>query len=449
MGTLLQRALMPFAFIGTLMSALLVSLPELRNPVSLGLLALMALLMVLRPIEREMRTSSRIKKRVLLIGHGLVARKFMDEIERYPQRGFTILGVVEESPSLQTQRSPYLVLGTIHELRTIVAAVKPEVIVLALSDRRGRMPTTDLLEFQSNGIVVEDVADAYEHVSGKLPIEVVTPGQLLASQRLRKSRLLKSAQRVLSFTAALILLTMFSPLLAIVALAIKIDSDGPILFRQTRLGKRCRPFQLIKFRTMLSLERPASEWVQDNFERITRLGKWLRILRIDEWPQLVNVIRGDMNLVGPRPHPVSNLQLFRDSIPYYALRSSILPGITGWAQVRYHYANNLQEETEKMRYDLYYIKHMSVWMDLKIILGTCAVLVRSLASSAKTEARMTLKPRFPIGSERLHVRSRPEPTAATASVRDADERAAEEGRTDKHSHIATSSAIVPGPGTRI
>jgi len=212
MGTLLQRALMPFAFIGTLMSALLVSLPELRNPVSLGLLALTALLMVLRPIEREMRTSSRIKKRLLLIGHGLVARKFMDEIERYPQRGFTILGVVEESPSLQTQRSPYLVLGTIHELQTIVAAVKPEVIVLALSDRRGRMPAADLLEFQSNGIVVEDVADAYEHVSGKLPIEVVTPGQLLASQRLRKSRLLKGAQRALSFTAALILLAIFSPM---------------------------------------------------------------------------------------------------------------------------------------------------------------------------------------------------------------------------------------------
>ncbi|PYQ62564.1 MAG: hypothetical protein DMF58_01310 [Acidobacteria bacterium] len=447
MGTLLQRALMPFAFIGTLMSALLVSLPELRNPVSLGLLALTALLMVLRPIEREMRTSSRIKKRLLLIGHGLVARKFMDEIERYPQRGFTILGVVEESPSLQTQRSPYLVLGTIHELQTIVAAVKPEVIVLALSDRRGRMPAADLLEFQSNGIVVEDVADAYEHVSGKLPIEVVTPGQLLASQRLRKSRLLKGAQRVLSFTAALILLAIFSPLLAIVALALKIDSDGPILFRQTRLGKGFRPFQLIKFRTMLSVERPASEWVQDNFERITRLGKWLRILRIDEWPQLINVIRGDMNLVGPRPHPVSNLQLFRDSIPYYALRSSILPGITGWAQVRYHYANNLEEETEKMRYDLYYIKHMSVWMDLKIILGTCAVLVRSLVPSMKTETLMVSKPRF--GSARLHVRSRPQPTTSTASVTATDDATAAEARRDRHSHIATSSTIIPKPRTRI
>jgi exopolysaccharide biosynthesis polyprenyl glycosylphosphotransferase len=416
MTRIVERALMPFAGIGILMIALLVSLPALRAPVALTLLMATALLLVLRPIEREMRSNSQFKTRVLLIGHRPIARKFMDEIERFPERGYTIIGIVEESPSDQTQRSPFLVLGTIEELQTIVAAVKPDLIVVALSDRRGRMPVLQLLEFQSNGIRVEDVADAYECISGKLPIEVVTPGQLIASQQLRKSQALKMAQRVLSFTAGLILLALFAPILGIIAVAIKIDSGGPILFRQTRLGKGCRPFQLMKFRTMLPVERPPSEWVRDNFERITRVGKWLRRLRFDELPQLVNVIRGDMNLVGPRPHPVGNLQLFRVSIPYYALRGSIRPGITGWAQVRYHYANNLEEETEKMRYDLYYIKHMSIWMDLKILLKTCAVFVRSLASSLETKNIAVTRPTFAAGPTRLHVRSRAGLAAARAAV---------------------------------
>jgi exopolysaccharide biosynthesis polyprenyl glycosylphosphotransferase len=416
MTIIIQRALMPFPFIGILMLASLQSLPELRTPVGLVLLAATALLFVLRPIERELRTNLKFKTRVLLIGHRPIARKFLYEVERFPERGYTIIGIVEESVSNQTARSPFLVLGTIEELQTIVAAVKPDLIVVALSDRRGRMPSAELLEFQSNGIRVEDVADAYERISGKLPIEVVTPGQLIASQRLRKSRVLKLVQRVLSFIAAVIMLVLFAPLLVIVAVAIKIDSGGPILFWQTRLGKGCRPFQCMKFRTMQPVERTASEWVGDNFERITRVGKWLRRLRIDELPQLVNVIRGDMNLVGPRPHPVSNLQLFRESIPYYALRGSIRPGITGWAQVRYHYANNLEEETEKMRYDLYYIKHMSIWMDLRILVKTCAVFLRSLAPSSESEGITVPKPIFGAGPTRLYVRSRADETNAKKPI---------------------------------
>ena len=288
------------------------------------------------------------------------------------------------------------------------------------------MPVTELLEFQSSGIDVKEIADAYERLSGKLPIEVVTPGQLIASQRLCKSRALKEAQRVLSFAAALLLLVVFAPLLGLIALAIKIDSDGPILFRQTRLGKACRPFQLIKFRTMKSVDCAPSEWVQDNCTRITRVGRWLRRLRLDELPQLVNVIRGDMNLVGPRPHPTSNLQIFRDSIPYYALRGSILPGITGWAQVRYHYANNLEEETEKMRYDLYSIKHMSLWIDRKIIFDTCRVFLSSLGPSVETETHPPGKPLFATGP-RLHVRARREPAASALALSDSQPARVPEG----------------------
>ena len=152
-----------------------------------------------------------------------------------------------------------------------------------------------------------------------------------------------------------------------------------------------RRFKLIKFRTMHLVDAAPSEWVRDNEERITRVGKWLRKFRFDELPQFFNVIRGDMNLVGPRPHPVSNFELFTARIPYYSLRSGVRPGITGWAQVRYGYANNLDEETEKMRYDLYYIKHLSLSFDVRILFDTVkTVLFGSQSVEAGREAAVML-----------------------------------------------------------
>jgi len=376
-----QRALLPFALIGIVLITLPLSIPVLRTPLASTLVAVTVLLLLIQPVEREIRSSSQFRTRILLVGNNRrISEKFLEEIEAQPKRGYSIVGIVEEAGSSPAQFSPYLVLGTTDQLRSIVQAVRPNRIVLALSDRRGRMPATELLEFQSDGVVVEDVVDACERFTGKAAIETVTSGQLIASQQLWKPRILKRTQRALSFAVAAILTVLLAPLLGMIALAIALDSGCPIFFTQTRLGKGCRPFQLIKFRTMQPAEFPTSQWVQDNLSRITRLGKWLRRLRLDELPQLVNVLRGDMNIVGPRPHPVCNLELFRDAIPYYVLRGSILPGITGWAQTRYHYANNLEQETEKMRYDLYYIKHMSLWMDLRIIMDTARVFISSFSS---------------------------------------------------------------------
>lgn len=405
---------MPASFAGVAMLGAAELVPQLRTPLSYGLFATVFLVLALRRVRREVRANLQYKKRILVIGQRSVARKFLEEIERFPERGYSIVGIVEEKRTADNHQLPFLVLGTIDELQAIVAAVKPDLIVVALSDRRGRMPVAELLEIQTNGILVEDVADAYERITGKLPIELITAGQLIASQQLRKSQFLKSAQRAVSFTAAVLLLIIFAPVLAIIAIAIKLDSGGSILFQQTRLGKGCRPFQLTKFRTMKPVEQPRSEWVRDNSERITRVGKWLRRLRLDELPQLVNVIRGDMNLVGPRPHPVGNLQLFKEAIPYYTVRGSIRPGITGWAQVRYHYANNLEEETEKMRYDLYYIKHMSLLLDARIVMKTFGVFLRSLTSRAGAEENFVTPVPFTETTVRLHIRARTQPTTAVA-----------------------------------
>jgi lipopolysaccharide/colanic/teichoic acid biosynthesis glycosyltransferase len=201
--------------------------------------------------------------------------------------------------------------------------------------------------------------------------------------------------------AALILLV---PLFALVALAIKLDSAGPVFFVQPRAGRGGRPFRLIKFRTMRPATGTTSEWVRDNHGRLTRVGRWLRRFRLDELPQFVNVVMGDMNVVGPRPHPVTNLPLLvlvarntpecGEQIPFYALRSLVRPGLTGWAQVRYQYANDLEEEIEKMRYDLYYIKHRSLWLDLRIVLETLKIVIHGRESDGQVEP-----PGKPAGAE--------------------------------------------------
>jgi len=163
--------------------------------------------------------------------------------------------------------------------------------------------------------------------------------------------------------------------MALIALAIKLDSRGPVFFVQQRAGRYRLPFNLIKFRTMRPVTGPHSEWARDSSDRITRCGRWLRRFRLDELPQLINMVRGDMNLVGPRPLPMTNLELLVLTARNYALRCSVRPGITGWAQVRYRYANSLEQEVEKIRYDFYYLKHLSVWLDIRILFETVRTTV--------------------------------------------------------------------------
>ena len=208
---------------------------------------------------------------------------------------------------------------------------------------------------------------------------------------------------------ALVGLVALSPVIGAIAIAIRLDSPGPVLFVQERVGRAGRRFLLLKFRTMYVTDAAHSEWARDNADRITRVGLWLRRFRLDELPQFVNVLRGDMDLVGPRPHPVSNFSLFvtvlrnspecGEQIPYYSIRSMARPGITGWAQVRYRYANNLEEEIEKMRYDLYYVKHRSFWLDLRILADTVKTVLggresldgRAGAASGRRGARRRLQ----------------------------------------------------------
>jgi len=272
------------------------------------------------------------------------------------------------------------------DLDRLVAERRPDRIVVGFADRRGRVPLCRLIESRARGIRIEDAVETYESLTGKLALELMPPSHFIFSHESETARFQPVFARGLSLAVAIAGLIVGALPMAVIALAIKLDSRGPVFFVQQRAGLFLRPFNLIKFRTMRPIEGRHSEWEQDNSDRITRCGRWLRRFRLDELPQLLNMLRGDMNLVGPRPHPMTNVELLLltarnlsevsgDAISYYSLRCSVRPGITGWAQVRYRYANSLEQEVEKIRYDFYYLKRRSVRLDVRILLETVRIVL--------------------------------------------------------------------------
>jgi exopolysaccharide biosynthesis polyprenyl glycosylphosphotransferase len=337
--------------------------------VAMSLAILCTIVLVLRKLRFAVRP-------IVILGSGPMTSKLIEEVDS-SNDGCRLAGLVDhQRPPVGPLRSiPWL--GTFDRLSDIVDRVRPSRIIVALADRRGRLPLESLLQSRIKGVVVEDALEFYERLTGKIAIEELTPGTLILAKGFRHEGVGQAVARIMSLTVAVTGLIVCAPLLILVAIAIKLESRGPVFFVQERAGWNGKPFNLLKFRTMHPARSapPPSEWVQDNVGRITRVGKWLRRFRIDEVPQMVNVLRGEMNLIGPRPHPTSNQKIFVDYIAYYGLRSTVRPGVTGWAQVRYGYANNLDQETEKMRYDLYYIKNHTLWLDCKILFETVIIMV--------------------------------------------------------------------------
>jgi exopolysaccharide biosynthesis polyprenyl glycosylphosphotransferase len=354
-----------------------------------SVLIVAVVMLPLRVLGRGVVRSPLLAERVLILGSGTLARVLINEIRAHPQVPMVIVGAVGEGADAGDLPEHCPVLGSVDRLPEIVRAARPDRIIVAIREGRGRLPARALLDSRIHGITIEKGVDAYERFTGKLAIEALTPSTLVFAPGFRRHRLGVMLGRALNILVSLTALIVLAPFFALIALAIRLDSAGPVFFVQERLGQFGRPFKLIKFRTMHPTGCGHSEWVRDNGHRITRVGRWLRRFRLDELPQFVNALRGEMNLVGPRPHPVCNARLFLERIPYYSLRSMVRPGITGWAQVRYGYANGLEEETEKMRYDLYYIKHMSLGMDLRILLDT----VRAVLLGPVVTRRVADQPR--------------------------------------------------------
>jgi len=329
-------------------------------------------------------------ERVLILGSGPLARELIQEMKARGSR-WTIVGVIPEVRSAEPS-PPYPVMGSLEDLDLIVGRVRPHRIVVALDERRGRLPVGPLLVSRVRGVAVDEGVEFYERLTRRLAIDALNPSALIFSGGFRRRRVAGVVGRGMSVFLSAVGLVLTAPLWPLIVLAIRLDSRGPAVFKQERVGRGGRKFGLLKFRTMDLEGANGSSWVLDNTTRITRIGVFLRWSHLDELPQLINVLRGDMNLVGPRPHPVSNFELFSARIPFYALRAAVRPGVTGWAQVRYRYANTLQEESEKMRYDLYYIKHRSLWLDLRILAATARVLLVGLRPETKPAERGAAAP---------------------------------------------------------
>jgi sugar transferase (PEP-CTERM system associated) len=251
-------------------------------------------------------------------------------------------------------------------------------IVVAVADRRGKFPTEDLLNLSLSGrIAVEESARYYERLTGKIASEMLRPSWLIFSRRSRFSDFDYHVRRVVNAGLAAAGLLLSLPLMLLTAIAVKLDSPGPVLYVQERVGKNGRRFKIIKFRSMrVGAEATSGPvWAEEDDPRITRVGRIIRKLRLDELPQFINVLRGDMNFVGPRPERPTFVDQLSAIVPYYSQRHVVKPGVTGWAQIKYPYGASVEDAIEKLRYDLYYIKNQSLLLDATIVFETIKIVL--------------------------------------------------------------------------
>ena len=316
---------------------------------------------------------------VLIVGSGATARQIAAEVLRRTPLGYRVVGFLGTHPAeMHRQIDNPAVVGTMADLLPLVASLRVNVIVVALEDQRGQLPIEDLLRCRVDGIRVEDAPSFFERLTGKILVSDLRPSWLVFSPGFSKPRLLRSSKRAGELVAALVLLAAVFPLLLLLSLLIRLESRGPAVYRQPRVGLRGAVFALYKLRTMREDAETASGpvWTDPEADpRITRLGRWLRNYRLDELPQLVNVVRGEMSFVGPRPERPHFVQTLRLVIPYYDERHSVRPGITGWAQVKFGYGSTIEDGERKLQFDLYYVKNMSFFLDLVIILETFKVML--------------------------------------------------------------------------
>jgi lipopolysaccharide/colanic/teichoic acid biosynthesis glycosyltransferase len=268
------------------------------------------------------------------------------------------------------------VIGTPDRVRQCAMANRVDRIVLSLSERRGTMPINQLLSLKFGGMAIEEAVNMYERIMGRILVDHLAPSWLILADGFRQSRLILACKRTIDVAFSIVGLLLALPVMVLVAAAVYLETGAPVLFRQPRVGLNGRHFQILKFRSMRTESGTrAGSWTADADPRITRVGRFIRKFRLDELPQLINVLRGDMSLVGPRPEQPNLAEMLGERIPYYEQRHFLRPGITGWAQVKYGYGGTVTENKVKLEHDLFYIKHLSIPLDLAIIFETVKVLL--------------------------------------------------------------------------
>ncbi len=371
-GEVYFRLLTVLGFLSFVLAALGYLFPRFllqKNVFLVGVLILTVALLMWRSIYDWVIQRPLFRERVYVVGAGDRARKLVTAIRSRRDLGMEVVGwtgVVGTDESRQELAE---------ELRSLLKAPVDKVIV-AMSERRGSMPVRELLELRLNGVKVEDATSLQEKIAGKIDVDDLYPSSLIFSEGFRLNHAFLLMRRIISFLVAFVGLVICLPIIPLVALAVKLSSPGPVLFRQERVGRKGEVFTLYKFRTMRQDAEAitGAVWAEENDPRVTSVGRFLRTTRLDEIPQMWNVLKGDMGFVGPRPERPEFVQWLVDAVPYYHLRHEIHPGITGWAQIRYKYGSSQEDAKEKLKYDLYYIKNLSLGLDLLIMFQTIKIV---------------------------------------------------------------------------
>jgi len=329
------------------------------------------ILIALRLSYQALVTSRQLDTPILILGSGTVATALKSFLAEEGNWGYRVFHFQWDLAS------PSRVDDQLENLTDFVKRQKIKQVVVALHDRRGQLPVRSLLELRVQGIEIVEAVSFYERVAGKFCVDWMKPSTLIFSDGFNRLDSIRIIKRMSDILFSIIGIILSVPIFLILPILIKISSKGPVFYLQERVGEKGKPFMVMKFRSMRQDAETVSGpvWAQKNDPRVTSLGKIMRTLRLDEIPQMVNVLKGEMSFVGPRPERRLFVDQLRKKIPYYDLRFTVKPGLTGWAQVKYQYGASEQDALEKLQYDLYYIKHLSPLFDFTILVDTIRVVL--------------------------------------------------------------------------
>lgn len=389
----LYRREIPLTFarnVGHTLLALLVGLPiiyavlallpngaSVRGVLGYALLYAFAGVVLMRQAVQAISGLGVGAKRVLILGTGAEAVTVENSLKTLRHPRIEVVGFYQTSgaqpPKVDADR---LIPRSISLTEVIERLDIREVIVAVREQRGGVLPLRELLDCRVRGIPVTDLSAFYEKVRGEVPIETLKASWLIYGSGFEQGNVRTLIKRVFDLAASSVLLVVALPLMIVTAVAIRLESPGPIIYRQVRTGRAGRPFTVLKFRSMrVDAEKDGAQWARPGDARVTRVGRVIRKLRIDELPQIINVLRGEMSFVGPRPERPEFVAKLKEQIPFYDLRHSVKPGLTGWAQVRYSYGASVEDARTKLQFDLYYVKNHSLFLDILILFETVRVIL--------------------------------------------------------------------------
>lgn len=346
-----------------------------RQAMLFGSSALIFLLPLWRTCYSRIALQMLGAERLLFVGTHPLNQKLIEHLNEHPEFAMKPIGVVAESAGLELAGAP--TLGTIGDFASKLPSLKCDRIVAGIREEAALQASTLLIQIKQKHFRIDTMADTFENVFGRVAISELQPEQVIFKMGLQPSLVLIQLQTIYSWLIALAGFVIFSPILLVTALAVRVTSPGPVLFRQTRTGKDNAPFMLYKFRSMYAdaEARTGAVWAQENDPRVTPVGRTLRKYRLDELPQLFNVLRGEMAIVGPRPERPEFISMLSEQIPFYMQRLSVKPGITGWAQINYRYGNSVEDTVIKLEYDLYYVKNLSPQLDFYVMFHTVKTML--------------------------------------------------------------------------